>query len=415
MAYFNHRLFLISGIGITILLFSYLKQYGFIDFLGSLSTPYTVVGLSYILFRVIHLMVDVYDRSIRERINFITYLNYTCFFLSFVSGPIMRYQQFVTENERSRSLHNFSAKELQLNFSRIINGFIKIIGLATLFYYLHNSFDYPYWKLKVGLDTNVAITWLAFSTSTYFVYLYFNFSGYIDVVLGIGALFGFRLPENFNRPFQARSFLEFWSRWHMTLSEWFKTYFFNPLVKALSQRWSSPKMTPYLGVIGYFATFFVVGYWHVPSLALALFLAFGASINKLYQVWMKRVLGKQKLAKLNELPVYQYLCQGLTFSYMAITLTFLWTTINDLLLYFPIWKLWSVFLGAWIILGIVMGVLMLSWNRAVQKVISIYPSDGYLAEHYYLHHCWLAFKLFILIYIIAKNINPTPAFIYMGF
>ena len=62
------------------------------------------------------------------------------------------------------------------------------------------------------------------------MYLYFNFSGYMDIVIGSGVLLGQSMPENFDKPFSARSFLEFWQRWHMTLSQWFKFYLFNPLL-----------------------------------------------------------------------------------------------------------------------------------------------------------------------------------------
>src|SRR5262250_2889257 len=93
----------------------------------------------------------------------------------------------------------------------------------------------------------------------------------MDVVIGIGRFYGFRLPENFDRPFAAGNFLEFWTRWHITLSNWFKVYVFNPGLRALAARVETPRAMPYLGVLAYFVTFLLMGVWHGSTRAFVIY------------------------------------------------------------------------------------------------------------------------------------------------
>jgi hypothetical protein len=166
------------------------------------------------------------------------------------------------------------------------------------------------------------------------VYLYANFSGYMDIVIGVGALIGQELPENFNQPFRARSFLEFWQRWHMTLSEWFKTYVFNPLLKLLATHVTAPAAGPYLGVIAFFVTFLIMGVWHGTTsvfVVYGLLMGAGASINKLWQVMITKRLGKKRYKVLAEKSLVIYLARGLTLAYFALALTCLWVDMPQLL------------------------------------------------------------------------------------
>src|SRR5205809_926186 len=129
-------------------------------------------------------------------------------------------------------------------------------------------------------------------------------------------LLGQHLPENFDRPFTARNFLEFWQRWHMTLSNWFKLYLFNPLVGALAGRFPSRAAAPYLGVIAFFVTFGVMGVWHGTTTVFVIYgllMGAGASANKLWQVALARRLGKQGYRRLAENPLYLYGCRGVTY------------------------------------------------------------------------------------------------------
>ena len=175
------------------------------------------------------------------------------------------------------------ADRVYFAFSRVATGYFKFVVVGA-------SADYVLTNLKVQLFAVTPLPWLklsliyAASAASYTAYLFFNFSGYMDIVIGVGLLLGQALPENFNRPFLARSFLEFWQRWHMTLSNWFKFYLFNPLLTVLMTRFPSPSLTTPLGVFAFFFTFMVIGIWHGTTLVFVIYgiiLGTGASVNKL--------------------------------------------------------------------------------------------------------------------------------------
>ena len=135
----------------------------------------------------------------------------------------------------------------------------------------------------------------------YMLFIFFNFSGYMGVMIGVARLFGRKLPENFDSPFLATNFLDFWNRWHITVSQWFKTYVFNNLLRFLCVRWTRPALVPYFGVIGYFFVFFILGLWHDWGhcfVLLGLLQGLGVSVNKLWEVELRRRFGRQRHAEL---------------------------------------------------------------------------------------------------------------------
>ncbi len=331
------RISLVSSLICILALFLYLKRYSIISFLPLIERSYLIVGLSYVLFRVLHLLIDIYGRAIKEKISFSAFTNYTLFFLSYISGPIQRYEDFTSQLE-GISKKTLSHDDVYQSFSRLLSGYIKIGIISVL---MESIFSYFRVGIEVGNFSLISISSYMCATFFYTMYLYYNFAGYMDIVIGIGQLIGINLPENFNKPFGATNFLEFWSRWHITLSEWFKFYLFNPIVKALTSRWTYPELFPYYGVFAYFITFFIMGIWHGSTysfLVFGLFLGFGVSINKLYDVEIRRKLGKKKYNSLNSSTLYLRITSGLTVSYFCISLTCLWMGALDTLWLF-------VFLG----------------------------------------------------------------------
>jgi D-alanyl-lipoteichoic acid acyltransferase DltB (MBOAT superfamily) len=169
--------------------------------------------------------------------------------------------------------------------------------------------------------------------SVYPVYLYFNFSGYTDFVIGCAALFGLRLPENFNHPFTSVNFLEFWSRWHISLSSWLKAYVYNPLLSGLMRRTQSPVIEPFLAVIAFFVTFFLVGAWHGQTsefLFFGLLQGGGVSVNKLYQIVLTQRIGRRAYKALAANLLYAAICRGLTFAWFGLTLFWFWSNWTQL-------------------------------------------------------------------------------------
>lgn len=314
------------GLGVLAVLacYAFLKRFSFFDDLGRLPFPYLTIGLSYILFRILHLMVDVHSGDLDERIGPTAFFRYTCNFLCFVSGPIQRYQDFRAAD--GIAVIKLDAEKVFHAFSRVIAGYAKFVIIAALA-------DYAFSFLKPQLfqpgDPSFVRLCILYgvTASLYTIYLYYNFSGYMDIVIGSGVLLGQSLPENFDRPFSARSFLEFWQRWHMTLSQWFKFYLFNPLVMLLMSCFPAPALTAYLGVFAFFVTFLVMGIWHGTTavfVVYGLLMGAGASINKLWQVACAQRLGKKRYRAMSETLGYIYFSRGITISYFVLALTCLW-------------------------------------------------------------------------------------------
>jgi alginate O-acetyltransferase complex protein AlgI len=217
-------------------------------------------------------------------------------------------------------------------FSRVVRGFVKVGVASAVLNYVFVALS---GRLLAVASPGPSSTWALFVASSvaYTAYLYANFAGYMDVVIGVGALGGQRLPENFNQPFAARSFLDFWSRWHMTLSNWFKVYLFNPLLKELAKRYPSKRSAPYLAVAAFFVTFLVMGLWHGSTAVFVIYgllLGAGASLNKGWQVFASARFGKQAYKRACERPLAIYVARGLTFAYFAVALGCLWLDLPQL-------------------------------------------------------------------------------------
>jgi alginate O-acetyltransferase complex protein AlgI len=315
---------LAAGIIVVLAVYIFLKRFTFIEPLARLPFPYLIVGLSYILFRVLQVMVDARSGSLPGRIGPFAFFRYTCNFLCFVSGPIQRYQDFATMD--GLDAVSLDAGRVYAAFSRIVTGYLKFVVIAA-------SANYFFMAASVQLFGAAPLGVLQLSmaygacVAAYTAYLYSNFSGYMDIVIGIGLLLGQVLPENFNQPFTARSFLEFWQRWHMTLSEWFKLYLFNPFLMFLMTRFTAPALTAYLGVAAFFVTFLVMGVWHGTTFVFVIYgllMGAGASINKLWQIACAAWLGKKRYRALTQTTAYMYVARGITIAYFAVALTCLW-------------------------------------------------------------------------------------------
>jgi D-alanyl-lipoteichoic acid acyltransferase DltB (MBOAT superfamily) len=304
--------------------FVWLKKYAFLPSGSFLRFSYTTIGMSYILFRVLHVMIDAHAGNLPAKITPISYLNYTLSFVTLVSGPIQRYEDYAeTQLAPTRApLTIFTVGE---GLHRIAVGIFKISVLSWIFSLLQKEAlralpESPLLQTKVLLGAAVAIL--------YPLYLYSNFSGYTDIVLGIGRFFRFTLPENFDRPFAADNIMKFWNRWHMTLTSWLKTYVFNPLLLASMRRISSPAWEPFLVVPPLFVTFFLIGLWHGQTSEFLMFgflHGFGVGLNQLYQILLEKRLGAASYRAFTSNPFYVGVCRGLTFTWFAFTLFWFWS------------------------------------------------------------------------------------------
>jgi alginate O-acetyltransferase complex protein AlgI len=311
---------------LTLIMFVWLKRYLFVPKELLLPEGYLLVGLSYVFFRVMHLVIDGWESMPRGSSGWVSYVNYTLNFTSLISGPIQRYDDYQRSEQATKRL---TRAETRLAVERVIRGFFKVYIVSVVLDMAHQS---QIETFSSG-DSGAQILRAAALTAGYPIYLYFNFSGYTDFVIGVARFLHIELPENFDRPFAARNFIAFWSRWHMSLSNWLKTYVYNTTMLAMMRRSRSPQMEPFIAVAAYFLTFFLVGVWHGQTSEFVFFGILqggGVAANKLYQIGMARGLGRKGYNQLAKNVVYAMLSRGLTFTWFAFTLLWFWSSWSQL-------------------------------------------------------------------------------------
>ena len=299
--------------------FAYLKQYAFLGFLPPLRMTYVTVGLSYIVFRCLHLLIDTYQYDEpRDDLEPWTAYNYLTGFLSLTAGPIQRYEEYRQQERAGTADPGVTSAGGLAALGRLAQGLFKVAIIGSFLHDLHLS-----WRGAPGLPAHA----LAAAAFCHLAFVYVNFSGYMDVVIGLGRLMGFALPENFNAPYLAGNFLNLWGRWHITLSEWFKTYVFNPLLRVLTTWVTSRAMMPYLAAAAYFVVFFLLGVWHGTNylyVVLGVCLGLGVSVNKLWDVELTRLLGRAGRQRLAGNLLYASLARGMALAYFVMAAVASW-------------------------------------------------------------------------------------------
>jgi len=268
--------------------FLVLRRYSFLQSLlpaKLLGHPLELVGLSYMLFRFLHLLVDVRQGQIGA-VSLTSYLSYQLSFLTLVAGPIQRYRDFrASWDTLARSTP--PPRDTLLAWDRLLSGMIKIGLLSTALLYVYERAAAG--ALREQPPPALLLRFMAYFYS-YPAYLFFNFSGYTDIVVGAGRLLNFSLPENFDRPYLARNILDFWNRWHITLTKWIRDYIF-----MTSYKWSVDRLgpSPFLGPSAVFVALLIAGLWHGSTSNFALFglvHGVGAAVNQVYDEILKRRL-----------------------------------------------------------------------------------------------------------------------------
>ena len=318
------------GLGLLVLgmvaIFVWLKRYPLVSALPTFGFAFTVVGLSYMLFRILHLVIDVGQGSL-NRPRFVTYLNYVFNFLCLLSGPIARLEDFEPQVRVRPPLPTW--REVDAAAQRILRGYVMVAVLAAIATNFVDILKPEFAAALIHGDVTHGVRVFALLTGTYLFNLYVNFSGYMEIVIGIGALAGLTLPENFNSPFLSKNFLDLWSRWHITLSNWLKFYLFNAVLKALGERFGTRSNMAYLGAIAFFVTFVVMGIWHGTTyifFVYGLFLGAGVTVNRLWQIFVPQWFGKDDYKNLQQRQWYFQLSRAATLSYLAVALSSFWIT-----------------------------------------------------------------------------------------
>jgi D-alanyl-lipoteichoic acid acyltransferase DltB (MBOAT superfamily) len=359
---------------LVILIYVWLKRYAFIPSRYFLPFPYVAIGLSYIFFRVLHMVIDASDDALPESVGVISHVNYTLNFTTIAAGPIQFYRDFAA-SQLTPVRPPLTLAQCGAALERVVIGFFKLRILSAIFQAVQQT---AVAHMNGGLGSANKLATACAIVVGYTFHLYFNFSGFIDLVIGLSRAFRMDLPENFDRPFSSTSFIEFWSRWHMSLSNWIKTYVYLPLVKLLMSKFPSRRVEPLWGVAGFFVAFFLVGVWHGQTsefLCFGLLQGGGVSLNKLYQITLTRLMGRKRVKSLDSNAWYCAVTRGLTFTYFSFTLIWFWgnwpqirhlastlSIVQEIVLWIAIWCGSSVALAAWEVLREL--VLSIRWGDA---------------------------------------------------
>lgn len=204
------------------------------------------IGISFFTFQAMSYVIDVYRGDVDEERNYFNVLLYISFFPQLIAGPIVKYHDINRQiHERKQTL-----EESAYGLRRFFVGLAKKVLLADQFALVCDTL------YSTPLDElNVLSAWMA--ALAYMLQIYFDFSGYSDMAIGLGHVFGFTFKENFNYPYKSKSITEFWRRWHISLSTWFLEYVYIPLGGN-----RKGKLRTCLNKI---AVFFLCGLWHGAS------------------------------------------------------------------------------------------------------------------------------------------------------
>ena len=248
------------------------------------------VGISFYTFQTLSYTIDVYRGEAEVQKNFIHLSAYVALFPQLVAGPIVRYT--TVEEDLSTRTHSF--EKFSMGATRFVLGLGKKLLIADQFYRLAETF------FRGSDDKSVAFYWIYAIANA--LYIYFDFSAYSDMAIGLGHIFGFRFLENFNYPFISKTVAEFWRRWHISLGTWFRDYIYIPLG---GNRVSFIKFIRNTLVV-----WFLTGFWHgaawkyiVWGLYFFVFLiAEKFFINKMFKKWTECFNNHVKVPVIRQLP-----------------------------------------------------------------------------------------------------------------
>lgn len=217
--------------------------------LEAASTDLRWLGFSFIAFRIIHTLRDRQMGRLPV-VDLAEYVTYIIFFPAFTAGPIDRIERFIKDLRKPSAPGN---DELLIAGQRFMMGLFKKFVVADAL------------ALIALNDTNAlqirSTGWMWILLYAYAFQIYFDFSGYTDIAIGTSRLLGIQLPENFSAPYQKPNLTQFWNNWHITLTQWFRAYFFNPATRWL-RSWKKPMPAPVMIALTQIATMLLIGFWH---------------------------------------------------------------------------------------------------------------------------------------------------------
>lgn len=274
--------YLVLGIVINFSLLFYFKYTDFMITNINQILPITIpmihivmpIGISFFTFQTVGYLVDVYQEKVTYNNNLLDFATYVTLFPQLVAGPIVRY---VTVEEELKSRHH-SYTQFAQGVKRFVIGLAKKVLLANLLGEFASALT--------GLTMpTIVSTW--FHAIAVTLQIYFDFSGYSDMAIGLGLLFGFHFLENFNYPLIASSITDFWRRWHISLSSWLKDYIYIPL--------GGSRVSKLKWIRNIFIVWFCTGFWHGAAWNFILWGLYFAVLLVIEKILLKDFLKKHKL------------------------------------------------------------------------------------------------------------------------
>lgn len=253
----KRRLLLLASVGMNLALLCYFKYLNF--FVQSVAGALRLlhfdahialldivlpVGISFYTFQTMSYCIDVYRREIPAEKSLLRFALFSTFFPQLVAGPIVRAHKFLPQLHRTPTLDSDDVSE---GLFRIARGLFKKVVVAD--FLAINLVDRVFSQPHIFSSVEILIGLYAYTMQ-----IYCDFSGYTDVAIGSARLLGYRLPENFMRPYRAKTVAEFWRKWHMTLSTWLRHYVFFPLGGSRGTMWQTHRNT--------MITLVLIGLWH---------------------------------------------------------------------------------------------------------------------------------------------------------
>ena len=203
------------------------------------------IGISFYTFQTMSYTIDVYRGVVPAQHNIITFGSYVTMFPQLIAGPIVQYKTV----ERELNSRSVGLEDVYIGVRRFLIGFVKKVFLANNIGFL--------WSEILGSYSNLSSLTLILGLICFAFQIYFDFSGYSDMAIGLGRMLGFKFLENFNYPYISKSITEFWNRWHISLSSWFKEYVYIPLG---GNRKGLKRQIINIGIV-----WLLTGFWHGAS------------------------------------------------------------------------------------------------------------------------------------------------------
>ena len=271
------------------------------------------IGISFFTFQTMSYTIDVYRGEAKAERNLATFATFVCLFPQLIAGPIVRYTDISAElHNRKHTLEN-----VYMGIRRFVFGLAKKVLIANAMGEFCNHFR--------DSQASVAFYWLYAVAFT--LQIYFDFSGYSDMAIGLGRIFGFTFPENFNYPFISKSITEFWRRWHMTMGGWFRDYIYIPL--------GGNRCKKFRWLLNIFIVWATTGLWHGAAWNFVLWGLFFGILLVIEKIALGEFL--KKIGFLRYLYVWILILISFVI-FNATSMAGLWTDLKGMFGAVPLWN-----------------------------------------------------------------------------